>query len=180
MPQADHPKWIRYDNDCEKKWAFESYEDMPQYWKQLMVALTASRVTDRIGQLIGEPQLRPDGGWRGGGLHLMFGGGHLQTHVDYALHPSGLERRANLILFLTDDCGGGALELVSPDGVHTARVFPEAGLAVAWECNDFAFHGVQALTPDSPPRLTAAAYFLAPARPNTTRRRALFVPRRVA
>lgn len=177
VPSADDRHWVRYNNDHEQKWAYENYLTMPQYWKQLMVALTAPHVTKRLGELIGEPGLQPDGGWRGGGLHLMFGGGRLACHLDAALHPSGLERRANLILYLDTvrATHGGGLVLGDSDG-KGAVLHPEAGQAVAWECGDHTFHEVLPLHKDAPPRLSAAAYFLSPPRPNATRRRALFCP----
>jgi hypothetical protein len=171
VPAANHPDWIRYNNDNERKWAFERFASMPRSWQSLLIEI---QKTEEVSQLLGVELQSPEQVSRGGGIHLMFGGGVLGSHLDYALHPSGLERRANLILFLDDVLfDGGALILGD-----NKRVQPMAGEAVVWECGDNTFHGVERLHKSGLPRLTAACYFLAPPRPNTTRTRALFTPQR--
>lgn len=177
LPAVDDPGWIRYRNALEDKWAYESYPDMPCPWAELMDDLRDPELIATVSQLVGARLQAPDAVSRGGGLHLMFPGGYLGPHVDYALHPSGLERRANLVLFL-DDCDpllGGGLRLGDP---ARKTIYPRAGEAVVWECGDDTIHGVEPLHPLAPPRVTAAAYYLAEPRPGCTRRRALFLPPR--
>jgi hypothetical protein len=182
IPAADDPAWIRYDNELERgKWAMERYDALPPPWQALMGALRAPALVADLSALIGVQLQAPETISRGGGLHLMFPKGYLQTHVDYALHPSGLERRANLILFLTDDGtfeDAGELLLLGTDLTCGVGFRPEAGKAVLWECGDQTYHEVQPLGPRANPRVTAAAYYLAPPRPGCTRTRALFLPRR--
>jgi hypothetical protein len=180
VPSATHAAWVRYDNELERrKWTMEDRDALPAPWLRVFARLFSPPMTDRLACLTGVPLLN-DPCWRGAGLHVMFPGGHLATHVDYALHPSGLERRANLILFLdaTDHRYGGGLQLCDPAGRPAKTLYPAVGDAVVWECGDETFHAVEPLAADSPPRVTAAAYYLALPRPGCVRRRALFLPRR--
>ena len=163
----------------ERKWAYESYADMPPPWRLLMNRLRSPPLLDKLSDLIGVKLQAPDTVSRGGGLHVMFGGGVLGPHVDYALHPCGLERRANLILFCDAVYGsiGGQLVL-GADAPSAAVLSPMRGEAVVWECGDDTFHAVTPLHVACPARVTAACYYLAAPRPGCTRRRALFLPPR--
>jgi hypothetical protein len=168
--------WIRYDNELERgKWAIEDRRWLGAGWRDLLSHLESLDLS-----FTGIPGIRPDPDRRGAGLHLMLPGGWLQTHLDYALHPCGLERRANLIYFpdRIDPGFGGGLQLCDPLGVPVKTLYPDDGEAVVWECGDETYHAVEPLAADGPPRVTAAAYYLAAPRPNCTRRRALFLPRR--
>lgn len=181
IPPADRPEWIRYGNPLEcNKWAMEDAGGLPFEWQHLLAHLESAQWLAALETLTGVRRLQVDPGRRGAGLHLMFPGGWLGCHVDYALHPCGLERRVNVIVFL-DECDprhGGGLQLCDPFGVPVTTLYPRAGEAVVWECGDEAYHAVEPLAADAPTRVTAAAYYLAPPRPNCTRRRALFLPRR--
>lgn len=173
LPSPTDPNWIRYENDCElHKWAME--RNLPPAWAKLLDTLA----TVPVARLTGIPGLCCDMDRRGAGLHLSFPGGILRPHVDYALHPYGLERRANLILFLTDgDAGmGGTLDLCDPFGNVIKSIHPIANRGVIFECSDLSYHAVSRLSEKSAPRVTAASYFLAPPRPGTVRRRATFLP----
>ncbi len=150
---------------------------MPCPWQDLMDALRAPSLVADLSDLVGVKLRAPEKVSRGGGLHLMFPGGRLAPHVDYALHPCGLERRVNLILFLDTWHLGGELVL-GCDRETWVWHHPVAGTAVVWECGDDTFHGVNPLLPRTPPRVTAAAYYLAEPRPGCTRTRALFLPPR--
>lgn len=180
IPPADSPGWVRYDNACERgKWAMEDPAHLPGPWRELLGRLESPGVVAELSRLAGVP-LQPDPARRGAGLHVMFPGGRLAPHLDYAAHPSGLERRVNLILFLDTGPphGGGALELCDPAGTAVRQIYPHAGTAVVWECGDDTVHGVERLNPEARPRVTAAAYYLAPPRPGCSRKRALFLPPR--
>jgi hypothetical protein len=179
VPAADRPEWVRYDNELERrKWTMEDRDAMGAGWSTLLERLDG--LAADLSALTGVAGLRADPSRRGAGLHLMFPGAALACHVDYALAPCGLERRVNLILFVdgADSKGGGGLQLCDPLGQPAKTLHPHAGVAVVWECGDETYHAVEPLAADSPPRVTAAAYYLAAPRPNCTRRRALFLPRR--
>lgn len=181
LPDVLSPHWIRYDNDSERrKWAMESRDGLPPEWLALLDALQGPSLLADVSAAVGA-DLRADPTCRGGGLHVTFGGGHLSPHLDYALHPCGLERRANLILFLdtADDWSfGGGLQLCDKFGKPVRYYYPEAGAALLWECGDDTVHAVEPLHRDAKPRLTAATYYLAEPRPGCTRRRAMYFPNR--
>ncbi len=169
VPRVTHPNWIRYENDSElHKWTME--KGLPDPWDELLEALAAIPV-DAITGITG---LRCDLARRGAGCHVMLPGGYLAPHLDYALHPSGLERRANLILFLN----GGTLDLCDLHGNVAKAVDASAGTAVIFECGETSYHGVSRLAKTASPRVTAASYYLANPRPGTIRRRATFLPTR--
>lgn len=180
--------WVAYSNDVERK---EACEDL---------ARTNGPVNDLFGNLLGDwfaqelqrlmkveiPDLCADRTLHGGGIHVSKAGGFLGSHLDYALHPKlspPKERRLNLILYLSPlwlEEWGGQTELFEADGVTVGdSVSPRAGRALIWEASDLAYHGMAAIADDCPAeRLTAAVYYVAPARPGCVRQRALFVPQR--
>lgn len=174
VPSVTHPDWIRYENDCEKhKWTIE--RNLPSAWNALLEYLEELP----LASLTGIPDLKRDSSRRGAGLHVTMPGGFLAPHLDYALHPSGLERRANLILFLTDESDdSGRLTLYQPNGLPIRSFRGVANQAIVFECGETSYHGVERLAKTAKPRLTAAAYYLAPARPGTIRQRAMFLPPR--
>lgn len=175
MPSVTHPDWIRYENDCEKhKWTLE--RNLPTVWNQLLEYIESLP----LDSLTGIADLKRDSSRRGAGLHVTMPGGFLAPHLDYALHPNGLERRANLILFLDDEPSedGGALQLCDPFGKPLRTYYGLENRAIVFECGENSYHGVSRLAPTAKPRITAAAYYLAPPRPGVSRRRAMFLPPR--
>lgn len=181
VPPLGWSGWTWYGNDCEMNKL--TAESLPGHNIALMHRLIAE-ATEWISDLVGVPGLTLDGTMYGAGVHVMAPNGHLNCHLDYALapHAPGLERRANLILFLNPawrEEWGGALELYDDAARKViTRVYPRCNRAVIWESSDLAYHGVERVASHAPPRVTAASYYLAPARPGATRKRALFVPNR--
>ncbi len=191
------PEWAgweaRYDNDCERgKRTTRRLDAIGPGWGDLFGWLNGELLATTLGRTCGVYPLSPDPTAHGAGLHVTEPGGHLSPHLDYALHPllEGMERRLNLVLFLNREWReewGGALELYDNAAATVgARIYPKLNRAVLWCPGDVEFHGTQRVeyvdderAANVPPRVTAAAYYLAPARPGVTRRRALFVPQRV-
>ncbi len=173
-----------YQNDCERgKRTTRDPARMPATVAALLAWMRSEPLvglwTERTGiaGLIDDPTLH------GGGLHVLAGGGWLNTHLDYAKHPvvTGYERRLNLILFLNpewEEAWGGGFEVCRPDGSVAERIYPAPGRLLAFETSDLSYHGTQRTVPDAPDRITLAVYYLAPARPSATRVRALFIPNR--
>ena len=176
-------EWVGYRNDVEQKWALASPARCGPATADLFAALTGPAVTNSLAALTGVRGLVADGTLHGGGIHVVAPGGHLAPHVDYSLHPKlpGMERRVNLILFLSGDPdAGGAFELWDDEcRTVVSRVAPSPGRAVVWCPGDVEYHGTQAVT-GTAPRVAAAVYYLAPARPTSVRKVALFRPYRGA
>ncbi len=185
LPSADLPDslpWATYSNDCERgKRTCNNPSALPFDWRKLLLWLNSAYVADNLPALTGV-QLQPDPSLYGAGIHITDPGGHLNCHLDYNLHTSGLERRANVVLFLNREWReewGGAFELWDDAARQVVkRICPAWNRAVVWEASDLAYHGAEETTGDAPPRVTACAYFLAQTRPGTVRKRALFCPRR--
>ena len=187
---ATDPMWREsgsgavYENDFERgKRTTRDPSRMPDRAADLLAWLRSSEMVRLWAQRTGITGLIDDPTLHGGGLHVVSGGGWLNTHLDYALHPvvEGHERRVNLILFLNPEWReewGGAFEVCRPDGSVAERIFPAPGRLLAFETSDLSYHGTQKTAPDAPDRITLAVYFLAPARPAATRVRALFLPSR--
>jgi Rps23 Pro-64 3,4-dihydroxylase Tpa1-like proline 4-hydroxylase len=125
-------------------------------------------------------EIRPDPDLYGGGIHVTDPGGYLTSHLDYALHPTGLERRINLVLFLNETWQpgwGGAFALYDRSGKKQVKeILPEPGLTIVWEAGDLSFHGTRQVSHNADPRVTAACYYLAPPRLGCCRPCALFTP----
>jgi Rps23 Pro-64 3,4-dihydroxylase Tpa1-like proline 4-hydroxylase len=186
LPSSAWPGWVRYSNDIEQgKRTTREIESRHYGLAMLAHHLCRGWVTANLGNLADVVSLRSDPDLHGAGLHVTDPGGWLQCHVDYELHPrlDGWERRLNLILWLNDawqSAWGGALRLCDPMGKAVRDFLPTFGEAVLFEGGPVAYHGAAQTSADAPPRVTMAAYYLAPARPAATRRRALFMPNRDA
>ena len=120
--------------------------------------------------LISDPYLS------GGGYHQTNRGGFLKLHTDFAYHPLlGLDRRVNLILFLSNDWlpeYGGALELWDRDLKKIgARIEPKFNRAVIFNTNDFTYHGhpEPLASPDEFSRKSIALYYYSNGRPAAER-----------
>lgn len=77
----------------------------------------------------------------GGGLHEIGPGGLLKIHVDFDIHPTGLQRAANLLIYLNEDWTpywGGQLEL---HGTSVKKIVPLGGTAVFFVTDGYSWHG---------------------------------------
>jgi hypothetical protein len=153
--------------------------NVAEVFRELRDPDTVNEWAERTG-IVG---LMPDPLLHGAGLHLLNPGGWLQTHLDYAIHPKlpQYERRLSLIVFLTPTWRkewGGQLLLSDPMGKPVAEIDPVPGRLVAFECGDLSFHGVRKVGWDAFPRISAAVYYLSPARPGAVRQRAMYFPNR--
>lgn len=173
-----------YDNDCERrKRTTRDLARMPAEVTRLLSWMRSESMVRLWSERTGIEGLVDDSTLHGGGLHVLGGGGWLNTHLDYARHPilQSYERRLNLILFLNpqwQEEWGGAFEMCNPDGRVVERLYPSPGRLVAFETSDLSYHGTQPTRSDAPDRMTLAVYYLARARPEATRVRALFMPNR--
>lgn len=182
LPHLSDPQWVKYDNPLERKYAYNASSEFGPEVQQLYRRLSSPTWLQYLEQLTGIAGLFCDPLLHGAGIHCYPPGGFLQTHVDYAIHPKipCAERRVNVILFLVDLIWapewGGRLRFHDLMGEQVvAQYAPEPGRLVLWEASDMAYHSCEhVLGPRN--RYTAAMYYLAPARPQASRRRALFVP----
>lgn len=178
-------QWVEYANDDERKRTTIDFRSFGPTAEALAQSLLAEWMVGRIEGVTGVDGLAADPTWHGGGYHVTEAGGHLGPHIDYALNPkTGMERRVNLILFLSPEWRkewGGALCLWNDDATEIqARIYPAFNRAVLWCPGDTTFHSVEPVAADAPPRVSLACYYVTPPRPGTNRKRALFIPQRAA
>jgi hypothetical protein len=182
----DLPWEAEYANDCERgKRTLRATAALPPEYREAFAEFDRPDTIREWGWYTGVTGLHPDPSMHGAGLHVTDPGGWLQVHVDYERHPARphLERRLSVIVFLHPEWRpewGGQLLLCDPAGRKVAEIDPWPGRLVAFENGPVSYHGVRRTSPHGPPRVSAAAYFLAPARPQAARTRALFIPNRQA
>jgi hypothetical protein len=113
----------------------------------VLALLDSSPFLDFLESLTGIGGLLPDPHHIGGGLHETPRGGFTLVHRDFLSHTRlGLERRANVLLYLNHDWPeeyGGQLELWSEDmkGAR-ARIEPAFNTLVVFESNAHTLHGL--------------------------------------
>ena len=188
--------WHVYDNPLERKRACSDTARMPTCLRDALFALCGPSLVEAVRRITGEDEgasLQSDPYCHGGGLHSHGTGEKLDLHLDYSRHPlSGLERRFNLIVYLTADAWdadahGGELELWAPtrggDGsadadadVHPdhrlAAIAPVFNRGLLFSTTAPSFHGFpSALTcPPEMRRNSLALYYLTPPRPHAPER----------
>ena len=183
VPPPEHPRWIEYDTPTARKRTLRDPDALPTPIARLLAELQAQRWVDAVGAWLGIDDLRPDPLLRGGALHVMGPGDFLHAHLDSSIHAvTGLERRANLILFLSEwmPWWGGELILRgvpgSPESVRPGispdiHILPAANRGVLWECTEASWHGVAELRcPADRQRASLAIYYWSAPRPGASRR----------
>jgi len=152
-------------------------KNLPSSASQLVETLYSEQSCKMIGNALGVKNLLPDPYWHskgeifGGGLHDIPSGGFLKMHVDFNMHPTGLQRCANLLIYLNEtwkkEWGG---ELVLGD---KKKVMPIAGRAVLFGTTEDSWHGhpEPLNTPKGISRRSLALYYYTEAKvvaPHTT------------
>lgn len=186
FPKADWKGWTtQYNNPLEIKRACNNATQMPLPLQKLVQFFTQNKEhLAWLRNVTGIDDLEPDWHLHGGGLHQMPRGGKLDMHLDYSIHPvSKMERRINLILYLTKDWQetyGGHLELWDAEmkQCHT-KIAPVFNRMVIMQTSDLSYHGV----PDPigcPPgmnRNSVAIYYVSKPRDVVHRPKAQFFAR---
>lgn len=188
FPEFSWDGWYVYDNAIEVKKAMNSWDRFGPETYSLLWFLNSEIFIRRLEQLT-SCRLYPDFGLNGGGLHTHRSGGKLNTHLDYSIHPKlGLERRLNLIIYLTPDWQeewGGELglwrheEKTGKPGALCSKITPKFNRAVLFDTTQNSWHGLPEpiSCPTSINRNSMAVYYLCDPRPSASRRsRAMFTP----
>ncbi len=185
FPKLDSGFWFQYDNPIEKKFATDDVRKFPPIIAKVIHALNSQDFVSKIEKLMGVENLYSDPYLHGGGLHCSRQGGKLDIHLDYSIHPKlKMERRCNLILYLTPDWDpswGGTLEMWDKDMKNAEKkVEVKFNRAVIFNTDDLSYHGhpdpIQC--PDGLSRNSIALYYLSEPRSESSKRpRALFMKR---
>lgn len=150
FPKLDCGLWdYQDDSDIELKYrsTWQSEFDIPDDILPLVRVMNSAPVLSAIGKILSIPKLMPDPYFTGGGLNITARSGLLDVHVDGNYHDaSGLNRRVNIILYLTelwrDEWGGHFGMYDSTGGVCEKKVAPFFNRAVIFHTHDKSFHGL--------------------------------------
>lgn len=166
--------WQHDDHDHQrgKRWCCDPGA-MTDFLGATLKSLNGVKVLDFLSAVTGIPDLIPDNGFMGGGVHQTNTGGHLGIHADFNIHPEKrLHRRINLLLFFCPQWQpehGGELELW--DGKHAATrgrvrsIAPLFNRAVIFSITDQAWHGAPKPWAGPTPRNSLALYYYTKDRP---------------
>lgn len=182
-PKPSDPRWHRERGKTTSKGSILFPRALPEAANAVAEHLYSPGSVARLSAITGI-NLMPDPWFKqgpemprlGGGLHEIVSGGFLKMHVDFTLHPAGVERALNLLIYLNEDwdeAWGGALEL---HGATKKTIPPIAGRAVMFPTHDESWHGhPDPLTcPDHRARRSLALYYYKEGggnRPNTVYRK---------
>lgn len=133
-----------------------------------------------LSHLTGVPYLQPDPYFIEGGFHMVGDKGFLMPHADFSHHPSGLERRVNLLLYLNDDWKeewGGALNLYDTDGKVAHTISPVLNRCLIFNTSDTSFHGhpEPMNLPEGVWRRSLALYYYSAPRPERERKKIVWL-----
>jgi hypothetical protein len=188
FPRFDAPLWAQYDNPIEVKKTCNHWDRFPPTTYMVFNYLNSPSFVSQIADLVG-CDLFPDPGLHGGGWHAHGRGGKLNVHLDYSIHPKlGLERRVNLIVYLTPgwkEEWGGALGLwahnqaANGPGRLAKQVECRFNRAIIFDTSQSSWHGLpEPLTcPEGVTRNSVAVYYVCrPRQSAPDRGKALFHP----
>jgi Rps23 Pro-64 3,4-dihydroxylase Tpa1-like proline 4-hydroxylase len=189
FPGYENNLWFDYDNPLENKRTCNHWEKFPPATYSFFSEMLGREPANVLGRLVDADDLIGDIGLHGGGWHIHKRGGKLNIHQDYSIHPKlGLERKVNLILYLSRDWNsqwGGGLELWSHDHENNKPkqceqlIACKFNRAVIFRTDQFSWHGLpQPIScPEGVFRKSLALYYLSiPSSGANPRKRALFAP----
>lgn len=166
---AECPEWYVEKAGYARKSALMFPQRLHEAAQGIARQLYSTKACAELSELVGF-QLLPDPWFLdgpttprlGGGLHEIGPGGLLKIHIDFDVHPTGLQRAANLLIYLNedwDDAWGGSLEL---HGEGVKRIYPRAGTAAFFVTDENSWHGHPhplACPPDRSRRSLALYYY---------------------
>lgn len=179
FPKPGDLKWWSYDNNFEKKLAFDKVHELHYSIKHILCEMNSAPFLEFLEKLTGIQGLVSDPHYIGGGLHQIPGpspgkaGGKLDIHADFNWHKRlQLDRRLNVILYLNKfwlDEYGGHLELW--DEKMTAcqkKILPVFNRMVCFNTTDFSYHGHPhpLSCPEGTTRKSLALYYYSNGRPD--------------
>ena len=105
FPDYNDPNiWSVYRNAIENKKLTPHWDLFPAKTYQAFTLMNTPGFVESVRLITGIPDLVADYGMHGGGWHMHSRGGKLNMHKDYSIHPKlGMERRINIIIYMTPD-----------------------------------------------------------------------------
>ena len=181
--------WHHYKNLLELKSTCNSWNFFDENFYTIFTSLCSNDILSFFREISCYPNLEPDYGLHGGGLHVHGPGGKLNQHLDYSIHPKlGISRRLNIIVYLTEfwqKSWGGDLGLWSHDSKNKSpdklikSIEPFFNRAIIFDTSKNSWHGLSSSVkcPEDKQRKSIAMYYLDPNIDGLSQRsRALFAP----
>ncbi len=172
FPRPDAIRWQQFDNEREIKLASAAESSFGPATRLFLYHLNSITFLDFLSAVTGIPNLIPDPGFEGGGLHQIVRGGKLGIHADFNRHGAyNLDRRLNLLLYLNKDWReeyGGHLQLWNRDMTRCeAKVLPIFNRVMIFGTTDFTYHGHPdpLQCPEGMTRKSLALYYFTNGRP---------------
>jgi hypothetical protein len=172
FPRPNDIPWQKFDNGHEIKLMSVKEASFGPATRLLFYHLNSATFLDFLSHVTAIPNLIPDPGFEGGGLHQIVRGGKLGVHADFNKHGQyDLDRRLNLLLYLNKDWKaeyGGNLELWDRDMKGCGRkVAPLFNRVMVFGTTDFTYHGhpEPLQCPEGMTRKSMALYYFSNGRP---------------
>lgn len=132
--------------ESKRRTTWSSIFDVPVELRNVVLYMNSSLFLKELSNYLKIPKLLSDPYFSGGGLNESFNGDYLDIHVDGNYHDaSGLHRRANAILYLSDtwdSSWGGNFQVYSETGENfVSEVVPTPNKLVFFETSDISYHG---------------------------------------
>ena len=169
FPKLSHPMWEHINEEgievkSRSNWLSEF--DIPENIIGTIRIFNSSIVLQAMSEILSIPKLLPDPYFSGGGLNVSETNGHLDVHVDGNYHDaSGLNRRANLILYLNPNwqpSWGGEFGVYSEDATKLITAIPPLfNRCVIFDSHDKSYHGLPnpIKFPKTEPRKSIILYY---------------------
>lgn len=146
FPKPKQLGWKEFKDGNQVKLAFDSAEKLPPTIRDVLYFLNGKPMVEFLEVLTGISGIIPDPYFRGGGLHQILPGGHLEVHADFNRHEKlRLDRRLNLLLYLNKDWKeeyGGHFELWNKEmTVPVRKILPLFNRCAIFSTTDTSFHG---------------------------------------
>lgn len=147
FPALGSEGWIHYMHVNEKKYGLNKWEVFPPFIREVIKILNGDEFVSFLREVTGIPNLIPDPGLEGGGIHQIPPGGFLNIHADFTAHPHhrNWSRRVNVLIYFNDeweDSYGGHLELWARDMSRCFRkVLPLFNRCVIFNTDKDSYHG---------------------------------------
>lgn len=185
----DSPEWHVYSNEIEEKKTINNWNLFSDVIYDFFSSLNSVSFTKLLSSKLGL-DLIPDFGLHGGGLHIHKGGGNLNPHLDYSIHPKlKLQRKINIIYYCSSsqdllNSQTGQLGLWSGSSSSPSSldkiIDPVFNRAVIFDTTQNSWHGLVNPLPvncDFSRKSLAFYYLQQPDCNADSRTRALFAPR---
>jgi len=164
--------WVKYSNLIEEKSTISDWNKFGPLTYKVLYEMCSKEINKIISKKF-SVDIVPDYGIHGGGIHFMSGGGALNPHLDYEVHPKLMKTRLiNAILYLTEsgkDYHGGELGLWDDESFQIKgsfekedlikRIKPVAGRLVLFDVSGKNWHGLVSRV-NGGDRISLATYYV--------------------